>query len=209
MNNQSTRSIRIEFDESKCIAAKSCVQTNPSVFGFDESRQKAMMKGSKNAGNEKRVLEKEFSEEEYQKVVDAASSCPVNAFKVMEASTNQVVVGNTLNQNLTKEIRAQYDDAKEFVLDPKGYFLIRVNYEKKEIEVGFCNAKNNLVLKAVGKKPIDIYHVIAQQNLGLRPEHYAYVGRELEKAFHCLQTNLEYVQDDELDRMKPRKGNAN
>ena len=60
----SPKRIRIEFDESKCIAAKSCVQTHPTVFGFDESKQKAFMKGSKSVGNEKWVLEKAFSEEE-------------------------------------------------------------------------------------------------------------------------------------------------
>lgn len=193
------RQIRIEFDESKCIAAKSCVQTHPAVFGFDESKQKAMVKGSKSMGNEKWVLEKAFSEEEYQKVMDAASSCPVNAFKVMDANTQSVLVGDVLDTQKMKEIRAQYDDAKEFVLDPKGYFLIRVDHEKREMEAGFCNAKNNLVLKVSGKKPIEIYHTIAQQNLGLRSEHYAYLGRELQKAYDALRFGLEYVQDDELN----------
>ncbi|MEK6821421.1 MAG: hypothetical protein AABY11_03425, partial [archaeon] len=93
---------------------------------------------------------------------------------------------------------------KHFVLDPSGYFLIRVNHSIQEIEVGFCNEKNNMLWKVVGKKPIDIYHTIAHQtDTNLRKEHYSYLGRELEKAYQCLLTHKKYVQDDELQDMKP------
>ncbi|KKQ34939.1 MAG: Dihydropteroate synthase [candidate division WS6 bacterium GW2011_GWA2_37_6] len=63
--------------------------------------------------------------------------------------------------------------------------------------------KNNIILKVTGKKPIDIYHTILhKEKLGIRPEHAAYLGRELQKAYTALENNLEYVQDEELDLNK-------
>jgi len=107
-----------------------------------------------------------------------------------------------VDESNAKEIIATFDDRKEFVLDPKGYFLIRVNYEKKIIEVGLCRAKNVVEVKISGKLPIEIYNTVAREKLIERPEHYAYLGRELQKAYIALQLGLVYVQDDELDFSK-------
>ena len=99
-----------------------------------------------------------------------------------------------------KEIEAEYDDRKEFVIDEAGYFLIRLDREKKNIEVGFCQERNLINVKVTGKKPIDIYQTIINKvQLPIRKDHCAYLGRELQKAYLALQNNLEYVQDDELD----------
>jgi len=107
-----------------------------------------------------------------------------------------------VKENETKEITAQYDDTKEFVID-RGYFLIRLDRQKKNIEVAYCNEKNNIVLKIKGKKPIGIYHTILhKEKLVVRPEHAAYLGRELQKAYIAMENDLEYVQDDELDLNK-------
>lgn len=201
----SLRQIRIEYHPGKCIGNQECVKRAPLVFRFDSQSKKAILVGGREensvftvgmAGDESRV----------QRTIDAAASCPVNAFRVVDLDTNAVLVGNTIQTHQAPVIRAKYDDAKDFVLDPQGYFLIRVNHETKTIEAGFCNAKNTVVLTISGKKPIDIYHTLATStHLELRKEHYAYLGRELEKAYHCLLTGLEYVQDDELHAMKPRK----
>ncbi len=197
--------IRIEYDESKCIAAEACVKSDPSTFGFDDAKQKAVLIGSKKTGASTFVLELMGDAQRIKNAMEAASSCPVNAYKVVELDSGKTAVSNSLDTQNLKEIRAQYDDSTQFTLDPKGYFLIRVNYEKKEIEAGFCNERNSMVLKVVGTKPIDIYHEIAKQKLGLHEEHYSYLGRELEKAYHCVMTGLEYVQDDELHTMKSRR----
>ncbi len=201
MNSQK---IVIEYTPSKCIGAGECVKNDPTLFGFDDATRKAILKGGKPL-NGKVIGDVSGSEERIKYALTAASSCPVNAFVVKDAATQKVLLGDTVHHTSLQEISAEYDDAREFVLDPQGYFLIRVNVEKKEIEAGFCNSKNNVVLKVTGKKPIDIYHVIATKaKLSLRPEHYAYLGRELEKAHYCLVKNLVYVQDDPLEDMKPR-----
>jgi len=102
-----------------------------------------------------------------------------------------------------KEIKAVYNDYKEFVIDNEGYFLIRINREKKNIEVGFCKEIGKVNLKVIGKRPIDIYNtIINKEGLNIRKDHCAYLGRELQKAYTALQNNLEYVQDEELDLNK-------
>jgi ferredoxin len=175
------------------------------LFVFNEQKNKVEIVEGK-VENSISTIEKEFSGEEAEKVIEATSACPTNSFLVKDLDSGEAVVGNNIQTEKVNEIKAVYDDEKEFVMDPKGYFLIRVNYETKEIEVAFCNSLNNVCLKVVGNKPIDIYHVIAvKEKLDLKKEHYAYLGRELEKAFHCIQKNLEYVQDDELHEMKPRE----
>ena len=69
--------------------------------------------------------------------------------------------------------------------------------------VAFCNGKNKVVLKVTGKKPIDIYQtIINKENIPIRIDHAAYLGRELQKAYLALRYDLEYVQDDELDFSK-------
>ena len=105
-----------------------------------------------------------------------------------------------------KELNPEYNDYKEFIIDKEGYFLIRINRENKNIEVGFCREIGKISLKVTGKKPIDIYQaIINKEGLNIRKDHCAYLGRELQKAYIALQNNLEYVQDEELDLNKKFK----
>ena len=41
-------------------------------------------------------------------------------------------------------IVGEFDNYKDWVMDPKGYFLIRVNKEEQVIELGFCKESNKL-----------------------------------------------------------------
>lgn len=200
-----TPRLHIVYDPAVCIGNGECVKNDPTLFGYNNAAKKAILIGGRAEG-QKVSVEISGNENRITYAIRAASSCPVNAFHVTDSTTGKVLVGRDVDANHAKEVRAVYDDAKDFILDPQGYFLIRVDYEMKKLEVGFCNAKNTVVLKVVGDKPIDVYHTIGTEgDLGLRPEHYAYLGRELEKAYHCLITGLEYVQDDELHDMKPKK----
>lgn len=208
--DQGMKRIRIEFDEAKCIGSDACHKSDPQTFGFDDARAVAVLLNGKPMGERLFSVDISGSAERIKRAVDGAASCPVNAFVVMDLDSKSMLVGNQLHVQNAQELKAEYDDAKHFVLDPNGYFLIRVNYETNQLEAGFCKEKNNMILKVSGMKPIDVYHTIATKTkLDLRKEHYAYLGRELEKAYHCLMTNLEYVQDEELHNMKPRKAASN
>ncbi len=190
------KKLRVEFDMEKCIDNRSCMNIDPAHF--ESKNNKASLKNS-TTKKSMQILELELSDQEAEKLIKAASSCPTNSIKVISLEDKKEIVTNKIQQDNVKEVEAEYDDNKEFVLDPAGYFLIRINKEKKLIEVGFCNERNKLVLKVSGKKPIDIYQtIINKEKLPIRKDHCAYLGRELQKAYMALQKNLDYVQDDEL-----------
>ncbi len=91
-----------------------------------------------------------------------------------------------------------FDPIADFIMDENGYFLIKIDPEKKTIEVGFCPQVNKVTLKIVGKTPQEIYLEIAKRKLIDRPDHYAYLGKELQKAFIALKKGIQYEQDEEL-----------
>ncbi len=191
------KKLKVEFFPSRCVGNGICASISPEYF--DVKEKKAVLAGAEASGN-MLALEKEFIDVEAEDVLEAARHCPTNAIKVTDSTTGNVLVSVTVDQESAREVVAEYDDDKEFVLDPEGYFLIRVDQERKNIEVGFCNMKNKVVLKVVGKKPIDIYQTIINKvGLAIRKDHCAYLGRELQKAAIALQLGIPYVQDDELN----------
>lgn len=81
-------------------------------------------------------------------------------------------------------------------LDPKGYFLIRVNKELGKIEAAFCDLKENKVRIIIrGNNPIEVYTAILQENLISMLDHAVDIGVELEKAYIALKTGKKYTQD--------------
>jgi len=106
-----------------------------------------------------------------------------------------------------KLIKARYDSRKEWKQDPKGYFLIRINYQKKLIEIAHVN-NNHLNNPRVrpdkatviqGKNAEEIYNTIVRKKMVSYLEHAAYLGSELQKAEIAMKYKLKYVQDSPLD----------
>jgi ferredoxin len=188
------RNLRVEYIREKCIGNGACVKISED-FTFD-SENKAQLRGSNRQGDTF-VVTKTFNNPKI--IVEAAESCPVNAIRVLDSDTNEEVVSSAINEDKMQEILASYDDLKEFVMDPKGYFLIRVDPDKKRLEVAFCPEVNKITVKIVGAKPLDVYQTIIKQGLITRLDHAAYLGRELQKAYIALTNNLAYIQDDELN----------
>ena len=196
--------LKVEYSFERCIGTKACIAAAPRHFEL--KGEKAHLIGNyKQDGIQ--TSEYDCDDLTYKEIVEAGVSCPVNAIKVMDMNTNKVLVGTEITTNPNyKEVMAEYDDAKEFQLDPNGYFLIRVNHIAKEIEIGFCKERNNVLVKITGKRPIEIYQTaINKLKLISRIDHGAYLGRELQKAYIALQYGLEYAQDDELDFNKKAK----
>jgi len=98
-----------------------------------------------------------------------------------------------------EEITGNYDDFEDWGLDPKGYFLIRIDREKKLLEVGLCRKDNKVEVTIKGERPQDIYFEVAKRELISKLDHAAYLGKELEKAYLALKYDLEYIQDEELE----------
>ena len=101
-----------------------------------------------------------------------------------------------------QEVAGRYDEIRDWRMDPKGYFLIRVNRELQLLEAGHCQQVNVVSTKITGKTPQEIYFVACQKGFVSLLDHAAYLGKELEKAFLALKYHLAYVQDEELDFTK-------
>ena len=192
--------LRIEYNKNACIGNGSCAAIAPDHFELKGKKAKLLDSGINNSVYSKEV---ECNKTAAKGIIDAGIACPVNAIRVFDVDKNADIVGFKVKDSGAKEIIANYDDKRDFVIDGKNYFLIRLDRENKNIEVGFCKEKNKVALKVTGKKPVDIYHtMINKEKLPIRKDHAAYLGRELQKAYIALKNNLEYVQDEELDLNK-------
>ena len=196
------KKLTIEYSKRTCIGNGSCVAAAPTFFRLEDGKSVCIGAKQHTAGD-LFTLDVSCDNHAAESIINAGLSCPVNAIRITNNETKEVLVSSDINTESAKEVVAVYDDAKEFVLDTEGYFLIRLDRVHNQIEVAFCNKKNNIVLKVKGKKPIDIYHTILnREKLHIRHDHAAYLGRELQKAYVALENDLDYVQDDELDLKK-------
>ena len=122
-------------------------------------------------------------------------------------SKNESIQGRfyRINKKIKKRISARYDKIKDWVMDPKGYFLIAVDKEKKLLRVGYCKFSklenppvNDLVAEITGKTAIEIVNTLIRENYISSLQHAADMGIELNKAELALKYNLKYIQDKDL-----------
>ena len=100
-------------------------------------------------------------------------------------------------------IKAEKTPEKDVKLDPAGFFIITVIRKDKKIMVEYyANVyRNGRIVSGKLKKVFEgvkadaICDTIVRYVPNLRPEHYAYLGRELQKAQTALEKNEKYVQD--------------
>ena len=100
-------------------------------------------------------------------------------------------------------IKAKKTPQKDVILDPNGFFVIELDGKQKEIRVEYYSNvyKGNKIVSGVlekvftGDKADAISDTISKNVPRLLPEHYMYLGRELQKAQECLEGNKKYVQD--------------
>ena len=110
-----------------------------------------------------------------------------------------------INKKIKKKIKAKYDKIKDWVIDPNGYFLIKVDKKKKLLYVGYCIFKkkrnkqvNDMISIISGKTAITIVNTLIKNKYISSHQHAADMGIELCKAELALKYNLNYVQDADL-----------
>jgi len=114
-----------------------------------------------------------------------------------------------INNKIQKTIPAKYDKNKDWLMDPKGYFLIRIDNENKLIRVGYCRIikiKNKpiheLVYEITGRTAIEVVNTLIKEDFISSLQHAADMGIELNKAEIALNNGLKYIQDGELNIVK-------
>jgi tetrahydromethanopterin S-methyltransferase subunit A len=121
---------------------------------------------------------------------------------------NEKIINGTwykINKRIKKRIKAKYHRIKDWKMDPKGYFLIHVDKEKKLLKVGYCVFKklgnqpvNDMISVITGKTAIEIVNTLIKYQYISTHQHAADMGIELCKAELALKYNLKYIQDKNL-----------
>jgi tetrahydromethanopterin S-methyltransferase subunit A len=111
-----------------------------------------------------------------------------------------------INKKIKKKIEAKYHKINDWVMDPKGYFLIAIDRKDSLIRVGYCkftklgnNTENDMVSEITGKTAIEIVNTIIREKYISSLQHAADMGIELCKAELALKYNLSYTQDKDLN----------
>ena len=110
-----------------------------------------------------------------------------------------------INKKVKKRVKAKYHKIKDWVMDPKGYFLIAIDKEKKILRVGYCVFKkignkpiNDMISVVSGKTAIEIVNTLIKYKYISSLQHAADMGIELCKAEIALKYKLDYIQDKDL-----------
>ena len=131
-------------------------------------------------------------------------------FFVLELSImkkNKVIKGRwyKINKKIEKRIVAKYHKIKDWVMDPRGYFLIEIDREKKLLRAGYCKFTklgnkpiNDMVSIVSGRTAIEIVNTLIRNKYISTLQHAADMGIELCKAELALKYKFNYVQDKDL-----------
>ena len=125
------------------------------------------------------------------------------------------------SKNLEEKIKIDNDLSNRYIeLDPRGYFIIKVDLKGGKIilehflnninEEGYaldpetnepikCDSQSkrvsNEVFEGISAKQLGIFITEKRNDLITRFDHALYLGRELQKAEECLYKKLSYSQD--------------
>ena len=123
-------------------------------------------------------------------------------------SDKKVIQGRwyKINKKIKKKIIAKYHKIKDWKMDPKGYFLIAVDKNKKIIRVGYCKITtlgnspvNDMLAEIKGKTAIEIVNTLIREKFISTLQHAGDMGIELHKAELSLKYGFKYIQDKELN----------
>ena len=127
--------------------------------------------------------------------------------KIYTKKNKNIIEGKwwKINNNIKTSITAKYNKIKDWVMDPKGYFLIKIDREKNLIRVGYCkisklgnNPIHDMIAEVTGKTAIEIVNTLIKKDFISTLQHAADMGIELHKAELALKYDFEYIQDKEL-----------
>ena len=122
-------------------------------------------------------------------------------------SDKKVIQGRwyKINKKIKKKLVAKYHKIKDWKMDPRGYFLIKVDKKKKFIQVGYCKLTrlgnspiNDMVAVIKGNTAIEIVNTLIREKFISTLQHAADMGIELHKAELSLKYGFKYIQDKEL-----------
>lgn len=179
--------------------------------GIDDNKK---IKGAKGAMPYLKNLDKKIIERFIKQVKIVNMVNELNPEKIEEEINKcleknpKAFKGEKIDIEEIEKIKAEKN--KEFITDPTGFFVIRINKDEEKIIVEHYTgeySEGKIISgkphqKIVGNTADEICHTIKRLNLigdfKQTIEHAMYLGRELQKAEVALKNDLDYEQDKEL-----------
>ncbi len=81
----------IEYDRDACIGAGVCAAVDPTYWVLSSEDGRADLVGA-TLSADKWILEVDLDDAAFQKMMDAATGCPVNVIHITEKDTNKKLV---------------------------------------------------------------------------------------------------------------------
>ena len=119
---------------------------------------------------------------------------------------SQVTNGSTMKRHQAKAHSIKIPEelkgktSKPIELDPKGYFLIKI--EEKKICIAHCNYQdkkgwysNKVESSFCSEDPDEILQWAKSNNLVSLDEHFQYLVKEMKHAVKAMATKTKYVQE--------------
>ena len=94
----------------------------------------------------------------------------------------------------------------KLVLDPAGYFVVYPDRTHHRLVLEHYSNKGVLDRMFTASSAAGLYISVIEAGLVSRLDHAAYLGRELARAEHALQSGDDYVQDRAPGEMEPTPG---
>ena len=111
-----------------------------------------------------------------------------------------------IKNNIKDNIPAKYHKINDWVMDPKGYFLIKIDRESNLIRVAYClfskldnDPIHDMIAEVTGTTAIEIVNTLIKKGFISTFQHAADMGIELHKAELSLKYNFKYIQDKDLE----------
>jgi len=90
-NGQKKR-YKITYDREGCIGAAACVAAYPERWQIADDGKADIQGTGMTKNDDNTVQELEFTEEEFQKMMDSAQACPVNVIHIIELETGERLI---------------------------------------------------------------------------------------------------------------------
>ena len=122
-------------------------------------------------------------------------------------SNKNIIKGRwyNINKKIKKRLISKYHKIKDWKMDPKGYFLIKIDEESDLIRVAYCifvklgnDPIHDMKVEVTGQTAIEIVNTLINKRYISTLQHAADMGIELHKAELALKYKLKYIQDKEI-----------
>src|SRR3989338_420214 len=158
---------KVVYDRQGCIGAKKCMGIHPKLWKKDSENKAVLLGGKMNPETKKYELL--IEESQLNDFKESALICPAYVIDILDAETGKSVLKINPTKAGDKDnvpvIRANYDSRKEWKMDPKGFFTVKIFPEEQMIRARYYGEDHALKFVIEGSNSEEIYNTIMREKL--------------------------------------------